>query len=353
MKVAVVGATGAVGQQLLSILAQRKFPVSELLLFSSSRSVGKVISFAGRNHSCRELAPGCFEGVAFAFFDASDAVSKEWVPQAARSGAWVVDNSATFRAHPEALLIVPEVNGELLDRRVAEGLPGKTELARVIAGPNCSTAQLVVALKPLHDRFGLKRVVVSSYQSTSGAGAAAMKELVDQLRAALDGKPLITQAFAHQIAFNCIPQIGGVKEDAYTSEEQKIHQESRILLGLPKLRITATAVRVPTLACHGESVNVEFERPCAVDVAREVLRGHPGVIVQDEPEKGVYPMGQTAPGSAVECGAGRDGVYVGRIRQDASVDSGLNFWVVSDNLRKGAALNAVQIGERILLAVRR
>jgi aspartate-semialdehyde dehydrogenase len=352
LKVAVVGATGAVGKQLLSILEQRNFPVSELVPFASERSKGKEIKFAGRSIPCRVLEKGCFKGIDMAFFDASDTISKEWVPEAAREGTWVVDNSATYRMHPETLLIVPEVNGELLDRRLQE-TTGKAEgLARVVAGPNCSTAQLVVALKPLHDKYGIKRVVVSSYQSTSGAGAAAMDELLDQLRTVMAGQPARPQAFAHQIAFNCIPHIGGFKDDGYTSEEQKIIQESRKLMSLPKLRITATAVRVPTLACHGEAVNVEFERQVDVSDAREALRRHPGVIVQDEPAKAVYPMGATSPGDLVEAAGGRDAVYVGRIRRDESVDSGLCFWVVSDNLRKGAALNAVQIGERILESLR-
>jgi aspartate-semialdehyde dehydrogenase len=352
LKVAVVGATGAVGKQLIAILEQRQFPVAELVPFASERSLGKEIRFAGKSVPCRVLAKGCFQGVDLAFFDASDAISKEWVPEAAQAGTWVVDNSATYRMHPEALLMVPEVNGELLDQRLEEATAKNQGMNRVISGPNCSTAQLVVALKPLHDRFGLKRVVVSSYQSVSGAGAAAMDELLEQIQTVMKGGTVQPKNFTHQIAFNCIPHIGGFKEDAYTSEEQKIIQESRKLMGLPGLRITATAVRVPTLACHGEAVNVEFERQIDVAQAREALRAHPGVIVQDDPRQNIYPMGATAAGDLVEAAGGRDAVYVGRIRRDESVESGLCFWVVSDNLRKGAALNAVQIGERILQSLR-
>lgn len=339
LKVAVVGATGAVGQQLLSILKERKFPVGELVPFASSRSAGKKVTFDGREYTVQAMTPGCFQGVDMAFFDASDAVSKEWVPQAAKSGAWVIDNSATFRMDKEVPLMVPEVNGDLLTT-VREG-------SRIIAGPNCSTVQLVMALKPIQREWGLKRVLVSSYQSASGAGAAAMEELAEQTRAALAKKTVIPQAFKHQLAFNCIPQIGGFKDDGYTSEEQKIMEESRKILDQPGLRVSATAVRVATFSCHGETVNVECEKSFTLDAIRESLRGFPGVILQDDPSQFIYPMGNAGASSAVESGTGRDAVYVGRIRKDTSVDNGLNFWVVSDNLRKGAALNAVQIGELI------
>jgi aspartate-semialdehyde dehydrogenase len=282
VKCAVVGATGAVGQQLLAILEQRNFPVSELVPFSSPRSLGKTVRFQGKEIPCRVMEKGCFQGIDIAFFDASDAVSQEWVPEAAGSGTWVVDNSATYRMHPETLLLVPEVNGALLRDRLKKAPTG---LGRVFAGPNCSTVQLVMALRPLHDEFKIKRVVVSSYQSTSGAGAAASKELKEQTLKVLQGETVRSANFVHKIAFNCIPQIGGFKSDAYTSEEQKIIQESRKLLGLPELRITATAVRVPTLECHGESVNVEFEKPVDEARARQVLSAFPGVVVQDEPSR--------------------------------------------------------------------
>jgi len=357
MKVAVVGATGAVGKQLLSILAERKFPVTELIAFASPRSKGLSVRYADKEVPCRILEKGCFDGVDIAFFDASDAISKEWVPQAAASGAWVVDNSAAFRLDDDVLLLVPEVNGELLEKRLRDKKPSQLSAReRILTGPNCSTAQMVVALKPLRDCWGLKRVMVSTYQSTSGAGAAAMQELTTQTRDLLDGKTVQPKAFPHQIAFNCIPHIGGFKGDGFTSEEQKMMAESRKLLGLPDLRIVATAVRVPTTSVHGESIMVELERPLgSVEEAQSALRAQPGVVLQDEPGKNVYPMG--APGTprdgvAVEGASGRDAVYVGRVRRDPSVDQGLCLWVVSDNLRKGAALNAVQIGEMLVKTLR-
>lgn len=341
LKIAVVGATGAVGRELFSILKERSYPIRELIPFASSRSVGKTLQYNGQSVVCRELKPGCFQGVDLAFFDASDAVSKEWVPHAAEAGAWVIDNSATFRMDPNVPLVVPEVNGDLLKSRFRDGF-------KVIAGPNCSTVQLVLPLKVLRDRWGLKRVVVSSYQSVSGAGTAAMEELCVQTGAALNESFSAPKSFAHQIAFNCIPQIGGFKADGYTSEEQKIMTESRKILGLSELRITATAVRVPTLSCHGESVSVECERAVTPEEARAALASQEGIVLQDTPERNIYPMGMPGEKSEVEGASGRDAVYVGRVRADGSVENGLNFWVVSDNLRKGAALNAVQIGEFLL-----
>lgn len=347
LSVAVVGATGAVGRELLAILEERRFPVRELIPFASSRSAGKTVVFRGMTFPCRVMESGCFRGVDIAYFDASDAVSKEWVPEAAESGAWVIDNSATFRMEQDVPLLVPEVNGALLEERARnwKNLPSRQ---RIVSGPNCSTVELVVALKPIRDRWGLKRVTVSTYQSTSGAGAAAMEELSAQSMAVFSNKPVIAKAFAHRIAFNCIPQIGGFKEDGYTSEEQKIMQEARKILSLPDLRINATAVRVPTFSGHGESVNVECERPFSAEEVRDALRAQSGLVVQDEPARNVYPMNVTADGDPVEGASGRDAIYVGRIRRDPSVENGLNFWIVSDNLRKGAALNAVQAGEVLL-----
>ena len=349
MKVAVVGATGAVGKHLLAVLESRKFPVTELVPFASSRSEGKEIHWNGRGFRCQVLRKGCFEGVNIAFFDASDAVSKEWVPQAVEAGAWVVDNSATFRLEEDVLLLVPEVNGELLEARLKKGVKNLSPRERILTGPNCSTVQMVMALKPLRDRWGIRRVVVSTYQSTSGAGAVAMDELSEQTAAFLGQKKIEPKAFAHQIAFNCIPHIGGFSgPEGSTSEELKMISESRKLLGLSALRISATAVRVPTLACHGESVNVECERAVTAEEARAALRAQPGVVVQDDPAQKIYPMGMPGESSRVEGAAGRDAVYVGRIRKDPSIENGLNFWVVSDNLRKGAALNAIQIGEMLV-----
>lgn len=362
LKVAIVGATGAVGREVLSILDQRKFPVGELVPFASGRSAGKTLSFQGRSFTVQALKKGCFDGVDIAFFDASDAVSAEWVPEAANAGAWVVDNSANYRMDPDVLLLVPEVNGHLLENRLREARWNDKKSHqggsqnnyrddyknRVIAGPNCSTVQMVVALKPIHEQWGLERVVVSTYQSTSGAGTAAMEELSQQTASYLSGKDHPPEAFPHQIAFNCIPHIGGFKEDGYTSEEQKLMAETRKILELPELRISATAIRVPTFSCHAESVNVELKKPFETAQIKNALKTQPGVILQDDPAQKHYPMGVPGGNSSVEGASGRDAVYVGRIRKDLSVNNGLNLWIVSDNLRKGAALNAIQIGEMLV-----
>ena len=350
-RVGVVGATGAVGRVLLDVLETRKFSVSELVPFASGRSVGKEVRFAGQAWKCRPLEAGCFDGLDWVFFDASDAVSRDWVPQAARAGAWVVDNSAAFRMDTDVPLLVPELNGHLIDRawkQVHEGSAEDAAHARILTGPNCSTVQLVMALAPLHREFGMKRVIVSTYQSVSGAGAAAVEELRSQTAQALQGNFTAPKVLSHRIALNCIPQIGGFQADGFTSEEKKIREESRKILDLPSLRISATAVRVPTEQCHGESVSVEFERPVSVERAREVLATQPGVQVLDSPADLVYPLGVVGPGDAVSPGAGSDPVWVGRIRLDPAWDSGLAFWIISDNLRKGAALNAVQIAEAVL-----
>lgn len=341
LRVAVVGATGAVGKQLLSILQARQFPVTEILLFASARSEGKSIAWNGKSVPCRILQRGCFEKVDLAFFDASDAISQEWVPHAAESGAWVVDNSSTFRLEKDILLLVPEVNGDLLEARFkASSQIPLSARERIIAGPNCVAVPLAMALKPIQERWGIKRVVVSTYQSTSGAGAVAMEELSLQTRQVLDRKPIEPKAFKHPIAFNCIPHIGGFKEDGSTSEEQKVIAETQKMLGMPELRISVTAVRVPTFACHGESINIECVRPFRVEEVHAVLQKQKGIIVQDDPKTNSYPLGVYS--------AGQDAVYVGRIRKDESVEHGLNLWLVSDNLRKGAALNAVQVGEALL-----
>lgn len=342
LRVAVVGATGAVGQQLLSILKERDFPISELVPFASSVSRGKAVLFGDKPIPCRVLEEGCFSGVHIAFFDASDAVSREWVPKAAKDGAWVIDNSASFRMEEDIALLVPEVNGEILEERILNSRArALTERERILTGPNCSTVQMVVALRPLRDRWGLKRVVACTYQSVSGAGSAAMRELAEQTSAALAHRPVQAKAFVHPIPFNCIPQIGGFKSDGYTSEERKIIQESRKLLDLPALRITATAVRVPTFNCHAESLNIELERGFAeLEEVRRALGEQPGIVVLDDPAQGVYPMGRPS--------SGKDSVFVGRLRRDESVENGVNLWVVSDNLRKGAALNAIQIGETLV-----
>jgi len=329
--VGIVGATGAVGSRLLSILEERRFPVGELRPFASERSLGQQISFGGQSSGCRVLEPGCFDGLDYVFFDASDEISKDWVPEALRSGARVIDNSAVYRLEEGVPLVVPEVNASDLIHAVKSG-------KLLFSGPNCSTVQLVAALQPLRRLAGLRRVAVSTYQSVSGAGTAAMKELEGQVTGAGSA-----EVFPHRIAFNLIPKIGKVQSDGFTSEEKKLMQESRKILGLPELKIVATAVRVPTLISHAESVFVELDAEVSPEQAREAWSATPGIVLMDDTENDLYPMNANT--------ANRDGVAVGRVRRDPSVEHGLGFWVVSDNLRKGAALNAVQIAESIRAAV--
>lgn len=339
LKVAVVGATGAVGKEMLALLESRKFPFSELKLFSSPRSLGKTLRCSEKTWNCEILTKGCFEGVDFAFFDASDEVSREWVKEATAAGACVIDNSGSHRMHPEVLLVVPEVNGHTLENLKSSGKIAGS----LIAGPNCTTIQLVVALKPLHDAYGLKRLIVSTYQSVSGAGTAAVDELRTQTTEVLAGKTPKAVHLKHPIAFNCIPQIGGFlsgDDEGTTSEEKKIILETRKILGLPNLAVACTAIRVPTIACHAESVLCEFEKTPNVDEARKLLAAFPGVEVKDTPKDSVYPMNVTS--------TRKEAVTVGRIRKDPTHEQGLQFWVVSDNLWKGAALNAIQIAESIL-----
>lgn len=358
LTLAVVGATGAVGREFFSILKQKNYnlagcSIERVLAFASPRSAGIKIpleglsQFALEETVCQVLKPDCFQGVDYVFFDASDAVSKEWVPEAARNGAWVIDSSGYFRMDPEITLGVPEVNGDTIDAQVKFALENSHEKSRIFSGPNCSTVQLVVALKPIAKRWGLKRVVMSSYQSVSGAGLLAIDELKEQTAEKLGLKkfPLKEKPiFPHPIAFNCIPQIGSFVESGedagYTSEESKIMAESRKILELPGLKISATAVRVPTLSSHSESVNIETESDFEISEIKTALAEHPGIRVIDNPAQKQYPLNTLA--------SGFDTVDVGRIRRDLSVEKGLNLWVVSDNLRKGAALNAVQIAERVI-----
>jgi aspartate-semialdehyde dehydrogenase len=352
LRVAVIGATGAVGKELLSILESRNFPVSEIIPFASVRSEGKPLFWKGMSYPCQVLRKGCFSGVDIAFFDASDAISQEWVPHATEQGAWVVDNSSTFRLEDDIPLLVPEVNGHQIEslfrsKTIKEFSPRE----RILSGPNCVAVPLVIALKPILSQWGIRRVVLSTYQATSGAGAAARDELVTQTTQFLNREKISPHHFAHQIAFNCIPHIGGFKEDGYTSEEQKIVAETQKILGQSSLKISATAVRVPTLSCHASSVNVECDRPFDLRDVRAALKAQPGLILQDDPNRKVYPLGMTSEGDAVESATGREAVYVGRVRQDPTVSHGLNLWVVADNLRKGAALNAVQVGEVLLKAL--
>jgi aspartate-semialdehyde dehydrogenase len=328
--VAVVGATGNVGQEMLSILDERQFPVAEVFAIASRQSIGREVSFGDKTLKCRDLETFDFSKVDIALFAAGGSVAKEWAPKAARAGAVVIDNSSHFRMDPDVPLIVPEVNAEAV-----RGFAKKN----IIANPNCSTAQLVVALKPLHDAATIKRVVVSTYQSTSGKGKAAMDELFTQTKGIYVNDSATPEQFTKQIAFNVIPHIDAFMEDGYTKEEWKMVVETKKILD-PKIKLTATCVRVPVFVGHSEAVTVEFERPISDDEAREILREAPGILVVDKREDGGYV-------TPVEC-VGEFATFVSRIRVDPTVDNGLSFWCVSDNLRKGAALNAVQIAETLI-----
>jgi len=326
--VAILGATGAVGKESLEILEERNFPLAALRLFASKRSAGEVMTCQGKEWTVEELTESSsFAGVDFAFVSATDAISKEYGPRLGAAGVIVIDDSGVFRMDPQVPLVVPEVNAAAL-RALPRG---------IVSIPNCTTTPLVMALKPLHDAVGVKRVVVTTFQSVSGTGAAAMDELLDQTRALMAFRDVKAEVYPYQIAFNLLPHIGSFSESGECSEEIKIVRETRKILDAPKMRVTSTTVRVPVLRCHSESINVELEKPLSPNDARAALAAMPGVVVYDDPLKKLYPMPLDA--------TGKDDVYVGRIREDASVTNGLNLWVVSDNLRKGAALNAVQIAE--------
>jgi len=330
-RMAVIGATGVVGREMLGILESRDFPVASMRLFASHRSAGEELQFRGKSLRVEVLTEEIPEGIDIALFSAGSAVSARQAPALAAAGAVVIDNSSAWRMDAKVPLVVPEVNREAAFAAVA---PGGN---RIIANPNCSTIQLVVALKPLVDAFGVERVVVSTYQSVSGAGQAAMEEMSQQVVALFNHQDPVAAAMPHPIAFNCIPAIGEAMENGYTDEEWKLVSESRKILDLPGLRVSPTAVRVPVFSCHAESVNVQCSRKVSPTQARAALRGGEGLVVQDCLADNLYPMGREATGS--------DEVFVGRIRQDPDQDDTLNFWVVADNLRKGAALNAVQIAE--------
>jgi aspartate-semialdehyde dehydrogenase len=324
--VAIVGATGAVGLELLSILEERKFPVSQLSLLASKRSVGRRLAFAGEEFPVQELTEGAFQGVHFALFSVSTSISKAFAPIAARAGAVVIDDSSAFRMDPEVPLVVTEVNAHALQRHRG-----------IIAHPNCSTIPLVMVLNPIHQRARVTRVVVATYQSVSGAGASAMQELDRQTRALIAGEAVEVSVFPHQIAFNCLPHIDAFSDMGYTGEEWKMVRESHKILADDTIRMSSTTARVPVFRCHSEAVNIETEHPISPQEVRHLLTMAPGVAVVDAPEKSQYPMPLTV--------AGRDEVFVGRIRKDPSHDRAINLWLVSDNLRKGAALNMVQILE--------
>jgi aspartate-semialdehyde dehydrogenase len=327
--VAVVGATGAVGQEMIDILEQRDFPVKELKLFASERSIGKKLKYKGQEIAVNTLNEDSFKVIDIALFSAGGGRSKEWAPVAAKSGCVVVDNSSAWRMDPEVPLVVPEVNPD--DIKKNKG---------IIANPNCSTIQMVVPLKPIHDEAKIKRIVVSTYQAVSGTGMKAMDELTKQTADILNFRDTVAEVYPHQIAFNCLPHIDVFLDNGYTKEEMKMVNETKKIMGDNSIRITATTVRVPVYKGHSESVNIETEKKISANEVRALLSSTPGVLVFDAPEKNVYPL-------AVDV-AGQDDVYVGRIREDESIDNGINMWIVADNLRKGAALNTIQIAEKLI-----
>lgn len=327
--VAVVGATGAVGAEMIEILMERKFPVSVLRPLASARSAGERVSFHDHELVVRELSKDSFEGVDIALFSAGADISREFAPLAVKAGAVVIDNSAAWRMDKNVPLVVPEVN--------------RADIAKhqgIIANPNCSTIQMVVALKPLHDAARIKRVVVTTFQAVSGTGKEAMDELLEESQELLSFQEPTPKVYPYQIAFNCLPHIDDFLPSGYTKEEMKMLHETRKIMGDDSIRVTATTVRVPVYVGHSESVNIETEKKLSANEARAILCEAPGVLLYDDPAHKIYPMPIEA--------AGKDDVYVGRVREDESVPNGLNLWIVADNLRKGAALNAIQIAEELI-----
>jgi aspartate-semialdehyde dehydrogenase len=329
--IAVAGATGMVGKEILKILEERDFPVGELTLLASERSAGSKLEFKGEEITVKLLEDESFEGVDIGLFSPGGSVSAVYAPKAAAAGAVVIDNTSHFRMDPDVPLVVPEVNPEALSMYMRKN---------IVANPNCSTIQMVVALKPIHDRAHIERIVVSTYQAVSGAGKDAMDELSEQTRALFSMKEVKSEVFPHRIAFNCLPQIDVFNDDGYTFEEVKMVNETRKIFNDDSIGISATAVRVPVFVGHSESINIECEDPISPDEIRALLSEAPGVSVVDDPKKGEYPMALDA--------ATNDDVFVGRIREDSTVENGINMWVVADNLRKGAALNTVQIAELLI-----
>jgi aspartate-semialdehyde dehydrogenase len=330
LRVAVVGATGNVGREMLEILSERLFPADEVIAIASRRSVGTEVSYGDKTLKVKDLESYDFSCVDLVLMSAGGKVSKEWSPRIGAAGAVVIDNSSAWRMDPRVPLVVPEVNPDAIDGY---------EKLNIIANPNCSTAQLVVALKPLHDKAKIKRVVLATYQSVSGAGKDAMDELWTQTRALFVNDEIVKEKFPKQIAFNVIPHGGEFMDDGYTTEEWKIEVETKKILD-KAIKLTATCVRVPVFVGHSEAVNIEFENPITADEARDILREAPGVMVIDKHEDGGY-------ATPIDC-VGEFATFVSRIREDHTVENGLSLWVVSDNLRKGAALNAVQIAELML-----
>ncbi|MHB8907305.1 MAG: aspartate-semialdehyde dehydrogenase [Syntrophales bacterium] len=329
--VAVVGATGAVGNEMIKVLEQRTFPVGKLTLLASERSAGKELSFRGKPVAVQVLNEDSFQGVEIGLFSAGGSISEKFAPIAARAGCVVVDNTSAFRMVPEIPLVVPEVNPEAIAQYKNRG---------IIANPNCSTIQMVVALKPIHDAARIRRIVVSTYQAVSGTGKKAIEELTLQSRAILNGQEPVVKVYPHQIAFNCLPHIDVFLENGYTKEEMKMVNETRKIMNDPSIAVTATTVRVPVFYAHSESVNIETERKITAEEVRKLLAAAPGVKVVDNPGFKQYPLAIDA--------AGGDDTLVGRIREDESIPNGINMWIVSDNIRKGAALNAVQIAEILI-----
>lgn len=327
--VAVVGATGAVGNEMIATLEERDFPIKKLRLFASDRSEGKKLKYKDTDISVETLQESSFEGIDIALFSAGAERSKIWAPVAVQSGCVVVDNSSQWRMDPDVPLVVPEVNPD--DLKWHKG---------IIANPNCSTIQMVVVLKPIHDVAKIERVVVTTFQSVSGTGQKAMDELLQQTKDLLNFREATSSVYPYQIAFNVLPHIDKFLENDYTKEEMKMVNETRKILGDDSIRVTATTVRVPVFRGHSESVNIETEKKLTANDVRAILSNAPGVVVFDAPDKNVYPFPVHV--------AGKDETYVGRIREDESIEKGINLWIVADNLRKGAALNAVQIAERLI-----
>ena len=328
-RVAIAGATGLVGQEFIKVLEQRNFPMASIRLLASDRSAGKKLFVTHQEIEVKETVPESFKGIDIALFSAGTETSRHFSPIAAQSGAVVIDNSSAFRMHPEVPLVVPEVNPEDIKRHKG-----------IIANPNCSTIQMVVALYPLHKVNPIKRIVVDTYQAVSGTGSAAIEELTTQAKQVLEGQSTIPHVYPHQIAFNVLPEIDVFLDNGYTKEEWKLVEETRKIMHADDIAISATCVRVPVFTGHSEAIHVEFSRPMSPDEARRILAQAPGVKLLDDPTISLYPQ----PWSA----AGSDEVFVGRIRRDASHSNGLTMWVVTDNLRKGAALNAVQIAEEMI-----
>jgi len=326
---AVVGATGAVGNEMIKTLEERVFPIERLRLFASERSEGRRMEFRDMMIPVETLNEKSFEGIDIALFSAGAERSKTWAPVAAHSGCIVVDNSSQWRMDPEVPLVVPEVNS--YDLKWHKG---------IIANPNCSTIQMVVVLKPIHDAAKIKRVVVTTFQSVSGTGQKAIAELMQQTADLLNFKAVTCTVYPYQIAFNVLPHIDKFLENGYTKEEMKMVNETRKIIGDPAIRVTATTVRVPVFRCHSESLNIETGKKLTPDEVRAILSAAPGVIVYDAPDKNIYPIPIDV--------AGKDETYVGRIREDETIENGINMWIVADNLRKGAALNAVQIAENLI-----